>query len=427
MKPVLSLAAALLISIGISAQNDTLTGHFTDHRDVLAPTLPWGYISGQNSLDDVSKLMKFDAQYGADTSKYIKSILFWIAKTENTAPSSFALATIWSADVNGEPDQAIYNALLNYGNIDTNFSSLTHINGQAYYNAEVELNPALKVPASGVFFAGVEFTAASYLTNQYMYLKMTKNNSFADAETHSWDQWNDYSYNHVNFWQNDSNFAYGVFPVIGDNLPPKPDTVNLSCDSIHSPQVGAYLPGISGNLSFELKNNGPDILNAGDTIRVFILEDGLAISQSDFGAVTTLLPGDSTIVNFGNNLTLASTPGPHEYCVAVKFHKDFDASDDQSCVTVTIQDTSTIGMEEYQNFKRKIFPSPVADDLQIKVLDYRPEQMWLENQLGQLVEEISIEERNGTVRHPVGHLRSGVYFLMEKRDGLLKRTKWLKL
>ncbi|HAS35022.1 MAG TPA: hypothetical protein DCS15_00945 [Flavobacteriales bacterium] len=429
MKSAFNLILTSLICLNLTAQNDTLTSHFSDYRDVLSPTLPWGFVSGHNSYDDVSKLMKFDATYGTDTSKYIKSILFWIARTENPQPNSFALANIWS-EVNGIPGTVLSNAVLSFGNIDTNFNNITHINGQAYYNAEAVLNPPLKVPSNGVFYAGVEFTASSYILQSYMFLKMTKNKSFADAETHAFDQWSDFSFQHVNNWQNDSNFAYAVFPVIGDtvNIPTKPDTVDLACDSIFEPMVGAYTPGQVSPIEFQLTNHGPDLLNAGDSIEVYMTKNGTIFSQLSFPAAGNVPAGSSVPVNLGAGaLRMDTIPGSYDYCFSLKFRDDFNVLNDTSCVTITVQDTSTnVSLSELERVTTKLFPSPVSSVLNIEFALNHPDKAFIENQLGQRLTEFEINTLSPSVSLNVQGLAPGVYFLYEQRGVVHKRTKWMK-
>ncbi len=428
MKSALNLLIASLISLSLSAQNDTLTSHFTDYRDVLAPTLPWGFISGHNALDDVSKAMKFDAIYGADTSKHIKSILFWIARTDNPQPSSFAFANVW-ADAAGEPGSLLGNALVSFGNIDTSFANLNYIDGQAYYNAEAVFSPPLKVPSNGVFYAGVEFTASSYIAQSYMYLKMSKNNSFQDAETYAWDQWGTFDWNHINFWQNDSNFAYAIFPVLGDTVvvPTKPDTVDIACDSIFAPMVGAYTPGQMSAIEFQLTNHGPDLLEAGDSIEIYITKNGTIFSQFSFPAVSNVPVGSSVPVNLGANALMMDTiPGPYNYCFSMRYKDDFNLLNDTSCVTITVQDTSNTSVQEWSTKATKLFPSPVGSVLNIYFADTTPDVAFLENQLGQKLPEYEISSLSGQVQLNVESLEAGVYFLYEQRGVIHKRTKWIK-
>ncbi len=193
---------------------DTIFDHFdnslvTNYTATNAQQVPIGYVAGHNDYGDKAKLQRFDAQYGVSGPGTITELLFlFFVKSGDTAGT--LKASIWN-DVNGKPGTIIGTQTFTIADIDTtDFTSI------------IFTNPVI-IPANQIFYAGIEINYTSTgVTGLSTSNDPTSGDApgltgdFADAITHTWDQFSDNSY--VSFatqpfaWGLD--IALAIFPVI---------------------------------------------------------------------------------------------------------------------------------------------------------------------------------------------------------------------
>lgn len=215
------------------ATTDTLTNHW----DVIYPTpvdtptlysSSKGYIAGQNNYEDMSKAQKFDPTYGVSSNGTINAILFWFGGKIQGAGTAEFTATIWG-DNAGKPGVVLGKAAnFTVAQIDTSAAAYKLIGPanalKGTYNVTATFNTPINIPSNKTFWAGFTCTyaagdSAGLITSRDGVPEdaPTLTGNFPDAESYTFEQWNDSTWHSFNdgtqsSWQLD--IALGLYPVV---------------------------------------------------------------------------------------------------------------------------------------------------------------------------------------------------------------------
>lgn len=252
MKKLYFLAATLCLSLGASAQNDTLTEFFTGTATVYG-TNGGGYVSGNNEYGDLAKMQLFDSTYGAPALGTIDGVLLW-APVKADAGGSFDVV-IYDNNA-GAPGAVLGSSTIQLADVDTSImTGYAVAGGTVLYNVAAVFTTPVAIPASGSFWAGVVLPTGA---GNAMALVSNTVGDFADGLTHAGEFWDDgsfYTFGDPNNW--DLNIALAIFPVVTDlsvglnvnsiaaNAYPNPasDVLNIS---ITEPMSSITVVGMDG-------------------------------------------------------------------------------------------------------------------------------------------------------------------------------------
>ncbi len=371
MKTFILLVLSGILSIGTFAQTDTLTSHFQNASDTLYPLFPWGYVSGHNPYNDLSKVQRFDQNYGVpSTGDYeIRSILFWIAqKDPRVTANSFAYGAVWNNANDDKPDTVISNALVQL-NVDTSSAGLNYIGDAAYYNAEATFLTPVRIPADRKFWVGLQLTNSNYALHEYVWLKTTYEGTFADT-LYAMDEWNNGFGQSMGFfsvmrWANIGGFAYGIFPVIGPASNPN-DTTDLSMIQVIVPGSANVGANTSSALEYVVTNTGDVNIPAATSYQVEIDWD---IANNVILPTQTskeLAPGESDTNRISGAFVVPDTVGSFGYCVRLNLSGDQRVGNDSLCSTINI--SKTTGSSNLSQREVNIYPVPANGFLNVSGL-----------------------------------------------------------
>jgi len=374
MKKLLLVLSLALISNFSFSQTDTLTAHFPDFSDTLFPVGSgggvWGFISGHHAFTDLAKVQKFDTNYGVPaTGDYeIRSILFWIAAKEGTNANSFSFAGVWEEDANGRPS---LNTFIDHEtvqlDVDTSSAGLMHIDGNAYYNAVATFVNPIAVPASRMFWAGLELTINNFNNHEYVWLKTTEPGSFADT-TYVMDQWSDGIFRGINTWSNVKSFSFAIFPVIGPRRNPN-DTTDLRMVEVFSPNsVDSLSTQDNIDLEYVIENTGNHTLNAGLSYNLQIDWDINTDVVFPSNLPRAIAAGEKDTIPMVGSMPVPDTIGTFPICLTVKTAFDVDNTNDSVCSSIKIvEPPNTTGLGVFKSPELSFYPNPAKNDLKIEM------------------------------------------------------------
>jgi len=251
------------------AVGDTIYGHLGGTPTVYIST-GGGYVGGQNEYGDLSKMQKFDASHGlTSTNGTIENLLLWFGHVEGN-PASTIKATIW-ADNAGSPGNILGTVAIPYQAIDTVGANLM-TNGIVGWNAVGTFSPAIAIPASQVFWAGIEVT---YAPGDTVGLITNTDGDFADAVTHTYEEWSDNSFvsfndGTTNSWQLD--VALAAFPVMNYNGVGIEESNTLKFNVYPNPSDGLF------NINLASENSGIVNLSVKNVVGQTVLNKTVAVS-----------------------------------------------------------------------------------------------------------------------------------------------------
>jgi hypothetical protein len=273
MKKLYFLAATLVLSLGATAQSDTLTEFFTGTPTIYGTA--GGYLAGNNEYGDLAKMQLFDATYGAPATGTINGVLLW-APIKADAGGSFDVV-IYS-DAAGAPGAVLGSTTIQLADVDTTIATGYSVaEGAVLYNVAAMFAVPVAIPASGSFWAGVVLPTAAGDT---IALVSNTDGDFAAGATYTGEFWDDGSFHTFGDPANwGLNIALGIFPVVTS-------TVGLAVNSI---SANAF------------PNPASDVLNITvaepmSTIAVVGMDGRTVISTSVSGTstsvdVSSLVPG----------------------------------------------------------------------------------------------------------------------------------------
>ncbi len=265
------------IQVNGKAAGDTIYSHLSGTPTVYIST-GGGYVGGQNQYGDIAKMQKFDATHGLTSNVgTIENLLMWFGHVEYASPNSTFQATIW-ADNAGQPGTILGTTTLPYTAVDTNLAA-QFTNGIVAWNGIATFSPAISIPTSQIFWAGIEFIEA---TGDSLGLVTNTDGDFPDASTHTFEQWGDLSFHSfndgtTNTWQLD--VALGLFPVM--NYTVGIEEVNeLSFNVYPNPSAGVF------NINLSSEAAGAKILTVKNVVGQTIIDKTIAVSGKTIESIS---------------------------------------------------------------------------------------------------------------------------------------------
>ncbi len=244
---------------------DTISSHFVGTPTLFRST-NGGYVSGHNGYGDLAKMQRFDANYGITSSGTINKVILAFG-AKNGSPTSVVSVKIWS-DNAGEPGNVLGTVDVPYSDIDT-----TTANG---LTTVTFANP-VQIPSNKIFYAGISFT---YGGTDTVGLITTDDGDFANAVTHTWEEWNDNTYHSFGDPANwDLDIALAIFPVVELQAPTP------------APQQDVYYfedfnDGIPADFSI-IDNDGNTVAAAISTLFPNAWNSAVADGSTDSSAIST--------------------------------------------------------------------------------------------------------------------------------------------
>lgn len=213
MKKILLSLGVVMASFAFNAQN-TISGFFTGNLALygLDDVMPIdsGYVAGNNYYGDKAKIQKFDATHGIPGGGTITGVKLGIPVKVDGGGSY--TVQVWD-DNAGVPGTVLGSKTMTIASIDTAFAAFAVCDAPStgVYNVQVNFNTPITIPANKTFYVGVVLPTG----NNLIALLHNAQNSFADALTHTWEQWSDDSFNSFGDPQNwNLKIALAIFPLV---------------------------------------------------------------------------------------------------------------------------------------------------------------------------------------------------------------------
>ncbi len=185
-KILLSIGVVLSAAAAANAQVDTLQEFFTGTPTIYSVT-GGGYVAGNNTYGDLTKMQLFDGTHGVNGGGSITSLLLWAPiKTDAGTGGSFR-AVIWANNA-GAPGAELGSVTIPLSQVDTSDAGTMVAEAAVGYNVAANFASAIAIPANGEFWAGIELPTTAGDT---IALVTNTANDFADALTHTGEFWSD--------------------------------------------------------------------------------------------------------------------------------------------------------------------------------------------------------------------------------------------
>jgi len=211
MKKILLSITAVMSLTALTAQVDTLTEFFTGTPTVygVGAADGGGYVGGNNGYGDLTKMQLFDGTHGVTSGGTITNLLLWAPVIDGTGTFK---AAIW-ANTAGAPGAELGSATITLTTVDTTIATGYSVaEGAVLYNVSATFSPAIAIPASGSFWAGVVLPT---VTGDTLALVTNTDGDFADALTHTGENWSDDSFHTFGDAANwGLDVALAIFPVV---------------------------------------------------------------------------------------------------------------------------------------------------------------------------------------------------------------------
>lgn len=210
MKKLLLSLAVLATGFAVNAQLDTISGHMSG-----TPTLylsgGTGYVTGNNDYGDIGKYQRFDASHGLVATGTMNEVLLWVPVKDDNG-GSFEVRII--DFTGGTAGSVLATETVTLASVDTSLAGYSPLGTSLAYNVSVPLTTPISVTSASDILVGVALPTTAGDT---MALVSNTDGDFADAGTHTWEQWNDNSWISINDGTNNSwqlDIALAVFPVV---------------------------------------------------------------------------------------------------------------------------------------------------------------------------------------------------------------------
>lgn len=203
MKKLL-LSLGVFASFAVTAQVDTLSGHFQSGPTYYT-TSGGEYVAGTNEYDDKAKMQLFDAEYGVTGAGTITNVLVAVAVKEDAGGD--IKVKLWENNA-GAPGAELGSVTFPLSQIDTAIANYQFGLG-FFYNVNATFSVA--IPTNGSFWAGIELPAVGPDAVGLW----TTDVGFADSTTHVGEFWSDdtfHSFGDPANWG--LGVALAVFPVV---------------------------------------------------------------------------------------------------------------------------------------------------------------------------------------------------------------------
>lgn len=267
MKKLLLSAVVLATGLVANAQLDTISAHMAG-TPVLYNSGGSGYVSGNNDYGDLAKYQRFDASHGILATGTMSEVLLWVPVKDDNGGSFDVVVRDFTG---GTAGSVLATETISLSAVDTSLAGYSPLGSSLAYNLAVTLTTPVAITASSDIIVGIVLPTTAGDT---VALVSNTDGDFADAGTHTWEEWSDNSFVPLNdgtsnSWQLD--IAFGVFPVID------------------------YVAGLTES-EMNLKafpNPANDVLNISTSVEVasvsIISMDGKVVATEDVNASTAAI------------------------------------------------------------------------------------------------------------------------------------------
>jgi|TARA_B110000305_G_scaffold224470_1_gene270052 hypothetical protein len=209
MKKILLSLTAVCAAFTMNAQVDTLTEFFTG-TPTLYSVVTGGYVTGSNGYDDAAKFQRFDAAHGIAGGGMMTGCLLWVGAKAD-AGGSFDLAVVdFTGGALGAP---LASETISLASVDTSAAGLMIADGAVGYNVVVTFSTPIPVSAVSDLAIGIILPATQAAGDTVALISNT-GGDFADATTHTWEVWSDFSLNNLSTAWGGLDIALAVYPIM---------------------------------------------------------------------------------------------------------------------------------------------------------------------------------------------------------------------
>lgn len=208
MKKLLLSVALVAAGFAANAQVDTLSEFFTG-TPTLYGAQGGGYVTGNNSYDDLAKGMRYNSVTGLTSGGTLTNVLAWIPVTINTTGNATITAKIYTFNSTSAIGTELGSQTLNVSSIDTTLAGYGLAGGKPF-NANFSFTTPVTVPNDFVVMIYLPTTAGDSIA-------ITSNTAgnFANAGTHTFDLYSDNTFSDfATSWGGNVNVAMAIYPVV---------------------------------------------------------------------------------------------------------------------------------------------------------------------------------------------------------------------
>jgi hypothetical protein len=207
-KIILSLSTILVFGISANSQVlDTLSEFFTGTA-TLYDASGGGYLSGNNSYDDLAKIQRFNDSTGVTGPGDITGALLFIPVKTGSA-GTFKVS-VWSFNSVSTIGTVLGSKTISISSVDTTSAGVKVCEGTKFYNLKVVFDTPIAIPASKDFLIGVELPTVAGDT---IALATNTDGDFLLAETHTFEVWSDNTFiDYVSSWPIE--IAHAIYPTV---------------------------------------------------------------------------------------------------------------------------------------------------------------------------------------------------------------------
>jgi len=258
MKKVLLLTSLFFVGLTAQAQVDTITEYFTGTPALSGVTGQPGYVSGNNGYGDIGKYMRFNSANGMSVSGTMTGVVMWIPVKEDNGGSMDVKVFDFTGGTTGTE---LASVTVDIANIDTSLAGLQIAEGTVGYNVAVTFPAPIALTPTSDVLVGVALPTTAGDT---VALVHNSDGDFANAMTHTWEQWSDNSWNDVETAWSGLQVAFAIFPIV-DGVP-----ASISETSIHA---SVYPNPASSVLNIDLDAEAVQVSVIGMDGKVVISEE----------------------------------------------------------------------------------------------------------------------------------------------------------
>lgn len=257
MKKVLLIATLLVSGFSAQAQVDTLTEFFTG-TPVLYNANGGGYIAGKNTFGDKGKFQRFDTSTGLNVNGTMTGALLWIPVKDDAGGSIDVTVYDFAGGMAGSQ---LASETVTIASIDTALAAVQIAENAVAYNVAVTFASPIALTSGSDVVVGIEFSNSSADT---IGLVSNTQGDVANGATHTWEIWNDDSWNSMGTSWNGGmlEIAMAIFPIV-DGVPAGLNEATINASVYPNPaqsELNISLDGEANNVSV-LTMDGKQVLS----------------------------------------------------------------------------------------------------------------------------------------------------------------------